>query len=613
MARRFPGTVFLVFMITLAAILRPRVVIAEPKIWTVDDDGPADFHAIRDAINAAGSGDTVLVKSGRYHERVVVNKPISITGENRETTIVDADGLWRALQIGTSGVAVSNLTITNAGRNWWPAPGVGFPDSAILVNGVSNARIENNVLSEAAVCIWVAYSSSVNITRNIVSDGIYGGIIGYASSNLTISRNNVDNCGWMGLHLDGYSSNCTITENVVTNNLEGFELESGSSANRIERNAFIGNNASVVLNKCGSRNSFRGNAMSSSLYNFIVVGYNLESFMQDINSSNTVNNKPVYYLTNLRDQGISPLNCPDAGWLAIVNCTNLAIRDFNLFGNGDGLLVAYSGGCDFSNVTVGGNRGNLLRGGFTFFGSNNNSMVGCQAIDNTYGLAFYLSDGNVFYHNGFVDNEKQVVSDFLTPFSNASSGYVSINTWDNGVEGNYWSDYSGRDEDKDGFGDTVYIIDDKNMDHHPFISSFLGEDTEAPMIWITSLYSGEVVGSSTVTVSWEGVDYASGISHYEISIDGGYMNDVGLNTSYAFTELDDGHHIVTIAAFDNAGNAGYQSLGFIVNAWVERFAWQLYLAAAGTIAIVIVLGITLYLLKRRDLFRIRKSSRKLVR
>mgnify|MGYP001039313996 CR=1 FL=1 len=52
-------------------------------------DGPADFPTIQEAINAANDGDTIFVHGGIYYENIVVNKSVSLIGENRSTTIID--------------------------------------------------------------------------------------------------------------------------------------------------------------------------------------------------------------------------------------------------------------------------------------------------------------------------------------------------------------------------------------------------------------------------------------------------------------------------------------------------------------------------------------------
>ncbi len=40
-------------------------------------------------------------------------------------------------------------------------------------------------------------------------------------------------------------------------------------------------------------------------------------------------------------------------------------------------------------------------------------------------------------------------------------------SWDNGREGNFWSDYNGTDSNHDGIGDTPYTIDILNQDRYP--------------------------------------------------------------------------------------------------------------------------------------------------
>jgi len=70
------------------------------------------------------------------------------------------------------------------------------------------------------------------------------------------------------------------------------------------------------------------------------------------------------------------------------------------------------------------------------------------------------SNNNIIYHNSFKDNIKQVYS------------HSSTNVWDNGCQGNYWSDYNGTDSNGDGIGDTPYIIDANNQDNYPLMNLY---------------------------------------------------------------------------------------------------------------------------------------------
>lgn len=67
---------------------------------------PKDFGTIQEAINNATLGDTISVSSGLYYERVIINKTVTLVGENMETTIVDGSFGGSVFQITADNVNV---------------------------------------------------------------------------------------------------------------------------------------------------------------------------------------------------------------------------------------------------------------------------------------------------------------------------------------------------------------------------------------------------------------------------------------------------------------------------------------------------------------------------
>jgi parallel beta-helix repeat protein len=125
----------------------------------------------------------------------------------------------------------------------------------------------------------------------------------------------------------------------------------------------------------------------------------------------------------------------------------------------------------FSNEnSIFGNNVTNNTSGIEFHGeSNNNTVYGNNIIYNIEGMMFHSSFNNSIHDNIIsfnsisaiycrtCDNNRFFRNDFSENIEPIICSYSS-NIWDNGIEGNYWSDYNGTDADGDGIGNEPYFI-----------------------------------------------------------------------------------------------------------------------------------------------------------
>lgn len=93
-------------------------------------------------------------------------------------------------------------------------------------------------------------------------------------------------------------------------------------------------------------------------------------------------------------------------------------------------------------------------------------------------------------------------------------------------------------------------------------------DLTAPTLTINSPSNGSYIASSNVNLTWSASDphplYCSGIEHYELKIDAESWIIIE-DTSYMFTGVNNGDHVVYVRAVDKVGNVNETPLGFIVD------------------------------------------------
>ncbi len=130
------------------------------------------------------------------------------------------------------------------------------------------------------------------------------------------------------------------------------------------------------------------------------------------------------------------------------------ISDNVILGNDVGLNLYFSSDNTFSSNTVSNNEG-----GLSLYFSSDNVFSGNTVSNNKKGLSLtFSSKDNIFYHNNFMDSVEE---------SSDSTNY-----WSYGGEGNRWPDYSGKDLDDNGIGDTLYPVGANDHDSYPLMGAF---------------------------------------------------------------------------------------------------------------------------------------------
>lgn len=322
----------------------------------------------------------------------------------------------------------------------------------------------------------------------------------------------------------------------------------------------------VMLVRCRYAH-FRNVSMVGNAYNF--ADHSLQA--NDIDISNTVDGKPIYYWVKEHGKQVPA----DAGYVALVNCTNIVVENLNLTKNGQGIVLKYTNSSVIENVNISDN----WDGVYVDAWSSNNTIMGCTVTDNLI-LGIYISTSwsNTVSNNNVSRNEYGV---FLTDSSNAntvvnntvmgnekglylygeSNNLISGNTirdntvsnntvgisllfskdnviyhnnfvnnskqtsssnstdeWDYNNEGNYWSDYMGEDLDSDGVGNNPYLINENNQDKYPLMGllSCFGVAWQEETYYVLVISNSTILGfgfmqpEKTISLNITGQDVASG-------------------------------------------------------------------------------------------------------
>jgi len=347
--------------------------------------GPGNYTTIQDAIDDANDGDTVYVFSGIYYENIIIDRSICLIGENKKTTIIDADEKGAAIELCTSGIDVSGFTITNAeGKKWIDyAAGVKLSASHNIIHdniisnnmfgihgwNVTNITIYNNIFIDDGIQFGhaIANSKKEHFMHNITNNTVNGRPIYYYKNKDDFSV--PENAGQI------IAVNCTNMQiqNVYISHTDFPIILTFCSNCTIENSTIVDNDGEIWLAYC-SNNTVQKNTISNC-----AIGICL----QHKSKNNTVKNNKI-------------TNCDPFGISIETNSYNNHIYENHVMGNLKGIWIHKSHNNTISLNTI----SKSLRGGILLMGTTYNSIICNNLIKNRFLDACYVNgcgdlwDGN---------------------------------------------------------------------------------------------------------------------------------------------------------------------------------------------------------------------------
>ena len=340
-----------------------------------------NYSTIEEAVNQAKTGDLILVEDGSYNESVTIDKPLIIKSKNgpEKCTVYH---LGFPFIISTSSVQIEGFTLI--GTSMW---GYWGPTGGVFLNG-NNNTILNNVFLNSDYGLYLK-DANQNIIKNNTFKNINHGIYFFSSS-----------------------SENEISDNYLETNTSGIKLYGNN--NKIEGNTILakGKYGIWILN---SRNNYLSNnsLMNSGIY---VGGGAIADYFQEIDGTNRVNGKPLYYCKNKENETV-----PETGQAILVNCKNIFIENQQMSNLPAAIEIVSSSDIMINNSVLSNNdygifvfssKNIVIENSFfqnnwqsvVLENSNNNTIKNNNFSSNDYPLTLRGSNWNIIQNNIFKNN-----------------------------------------------------------------------------------------------------------------------------------------------------------------------------------------------------------------
>ncbi len=221
----------------------------------------------------------------------------------------------------------------------------------------------------------------------------------------------------------------------------------------------------------------------------MILGKGADTVIRGSNESEHVINITSDHVS-ISNISISPSDSSIDRGLFVAGANNCTFSNIDISGLFEGVRIGSSDNNTFRNISL-----RCINDGFMMSQSEGNLIELCNLKNNTFGINMsFLAEDNIVRNNSFLSNRYGFrISDsnnntiYWNEFTNNTDFGISceegtqgnvisnnvfsapngtylghdnsgLNQWDNGTRGNLWANYTGKDPDGDGIGNSVYPI-----------------------------------------------------------------------------------------------------------------------------------------------------------